>query len=106
MPSQIDTANNMYAEIEKAKPTSNIDIELVRVTSFHALKSAYPNYFSDTGEFLARVRAGISGVNQNPVFLANTLSNTLESMNTTVDIIYMALQKTLLRRIIYKQLPG
>ena len=56
MPSQIDAANELYSQIEKTKNASNIDAVLVRVSSFQALKSAYPNYFSDIGEFTKLVK--------------------------------------------------
>ena len=51
-PSQIETANRIYGEIEQSKTQANIDAVLVRVSSFQTLKKAYPNYFSDIGEFL------------------------------------------------------
>ena len=34
-----------------------IDAVLVNVSSFNALKSAYPNYFSDIGEFVDIIKS-------------------------------------------------
>ncbi|MDO5558180.1 MAG: hypothetical protein Q4F95_01135 [Oscillospiraceae bacterium] len=56
MPSQIETANEIYGQIESERSESRIDAVLVRVSSFQTLKLAYPNYFSDIGEFLEIVR--------------------------------------------------
>ena len=56
MPSQIEQANEIYGQIEKKRAESQIDAVLVRVSSFTALKTAYPNYFSDIGEFVELVR--------------------------------------------------
>ena len=53
--SEIDKANLYYTELEK-RPLPNTDTVLVRVSSFSALKSAYPNYFSDISEFVAKVK--------------------------------------------------
>ena len=50
-PSQFDEAETVYSQIEKDRQTSGIDAVLVRAKSFKELKSAYPNYFSDIGEF-------------------------------------------------------
>ena len=50
-PSQFDEAETVYSQIEKNRQTSGIDAVLVRAKSFKELKSAYPNYFSDIGEF-------------------------------------------------------
>ena len=55
--SQIDKATNAYNQIEKSKNNSQVDTVLVRVSSFKSLKSAYPNYFSDIGEFVAIVKS-------------------------------------------------
>ena len=57
LPSQIETANEIYSKIEKTRAESKIDAVLVRVSSFQALKVAYPNYFSDIGEFLSLVKS-------------------------------------------------
>ena len=54
-PSDIEYANTLYAKIESEKAGSNIDAVLVRVSSFDELKSAYPNYFSDIGQFISKV---------------------------------------------------
>lgn len=50
--SQIDEANKVYNSIESTRAEEKIDAVLVNVSSFNALKSAYPNYFSDIGEFV------------------------------------------------------
>ena len=55
MPSEIDTANDIYAQIEKTRAENKIDAVLVRAESFIDLKKAYPNYFADIGEFIERV---------------------------------------------------
>lgn len=52
IPSQIDEANRAYNYIESTQAKGKIDAVLVNVSSFNALKSAYPNYFSDIGEFI------------------------------------------------------
>ncbi len=52
MPSQFDEANNIYNSIESTRAETKIDAVLVNVSSFKSLKSAYPNYFSDIGEFV------------------------------------------------------
>lgn len=54
--SEIETANAIYASIESTRAESKIDAVLVRVSSFKALKSAYPNYFSDIKEFVDIVK--------------------------------------------------
>ena len=54
-PSQADEANLAYSQIESTRAESKIDAVLVRVSSFQALKSAYPNYFSDIGEFITLI---------------------------------------------------
>lgn len=51
-PSQADEANNIYTQIEATKTESQIDAVLVSVSSFQLLRKAYPNYFSDIGEFV------------------------------------------------------
>ena len=55
--SEIDEANNAYNAIESTRAESKIDAVLVRVSSFRELKKAYPNYFSDIGEFVDIVRS-------------------------------------------------
>ena len=50
-PGQSADANDVYKQIEENKSETKIDAVLVRVASFEILKSAYPNYFSDIGEF-------------------------------------------------------
>lgn len=54
--SQINEANAIYNSIEATRTQSKIDAVLVRVSSFTTLKKAYPNYFSDIGEFIDIVK--------------------------------------------------
>lgn len=56
MPSQFDEANSIYNSIESTRAETRIDAVLVNVSSFKSLKSAYPNYFSDIGEFIDIVK--------------------------------------------------
>lgn len=56
-PSQADEANEAYARIEETRDKSKIDVVLVRVSSFQTLKTAFPNYFSDIGTFVNKVRS-------------------------------------------------
>lgn len=53
--SKIDEANKVYNFIEKTTEDTNIDAVLVRVSSINSLRTAYPNYFSDIGEFISIV---------------------------------------------------
>ncbi len=55
LPSEIEDANKIYAQIEKNRTESKIDAVLVRAESFKELKRAYPNYFADITEFVGRV---------------------------------------------------
>ena len=55
--SEFDEANNIYNSIESTRAESKIDAVLVRVSSFKELKKAYPNYFSDIGEFVKIVKS-------------------------------------------------
>ncbi len=55
--SQNEEANNMYNQIESTRAEAKIDAVLVRVSSFQTLKTAYPNYFSDIGEFVDLVKS-------------------------------------------------
>lgn len=57
---QFENANRIYNFIESKRFDGNIDAVLVRVSSFKALKKAYPNYFSDIGEFISLVKSYIS----------------------------------------------
>lgn len=57
MPSQLNEATEVYQQIEKTRAESKIDAVLVRVDSFKMLKTAYPNYFSDIGEFVDLVKS-------------------------------------------------
>ena len=56
-PSETDEANEVYSQIESTRAESKIDAVLVRVSSYQALRSAYPNYFSDIGEFVDIVKS-------------------------------------------------
>lgn len=53
--SEIETATEVYNEIEGLKEIS-IDAVLVSANSFETLRVAYPNYFSDIGEFVEMMR--------------------------------------------------
>ena len=55
--SQIDEANKVYNSIESTRAEEKIDAVLVNVSSFNVLKSAYPNYFSDIGEFVDIIKS-------------------------------------------------
>lgn len=55
-PSQIEEANKTYTSIESKRAESQIDAVLVSVSSFQTLRAAYPNYFSDIGEFLTKLK--------------------------------------------------
>ena len=55
--SQIELANEIYNSIEATRAETKIDAVLVRVSSFNTLKKAYPNYFSDIGEFVNLVKS-------------------------------------------------
>lgn len=54
-PSQIEEAMEVYNKIESTRAESKIDAVLVSVSSFGALKIAYPNYFSDIGDFVKKI---------------------------------------------------
>lgn len=54
-PSQIDEATETYNQIESTRADNMIDAVLVSVSSFSMLKAAYPNYFSDIGDFVSTV---------------------------------------------------
>lgn len=56
MPSQFEEANNIYNSIESTRAETKIDAVLVNVSSFKALKTAYPNYFSDINEFVNLIK--------------------------------------------------
>lgn len=51
-PSESKEASEVYQQIETTEAESKNDAVLVRVASFKQLRSAYPNYFSDIGEFV------------------------------------------------------
>lgn len=54
--SEIDIATNLYNGIE-AENNPQIDVVLVAATSLSALRAAYPNYFTDIGEFITIVES-------------------------------------------------
>lgn len=56
---QIEKATLLYNNIEKHRSGVSEDSVLVRVSSVKVLKSAYPNYFSDIGEFVNIVESYI-----------------------------------------------
>lgn len=49
-------AENVYAKIESTRAETQIDAVMVSVSSFAALRSAYPNYFTDIGEFVEKLK--------------------------------------------------
>lgn len=54
---ELPKATNDYLEREKiAKNNDSVQVVLVAAQSVSALKKAYPNYFLDTGKFVARIR--------------------------------------------------
>lgn len=53
LPSQFQNANQYYTYLEQTP--NGIDTVLVRTSSFNELKKAYPNYFSDIGEFITLI---------------------------------------------------
>lgn len=55
MPSDYEKANKEYDELEKKSSQSNINVVLIRASSFSTVKDAYPNYFMDIGEFVLRM---------------------------------------------------
>jgi len=55
--SAFELATKNYLEKEKqAKVDSSYDVVLVAASSMHALKSAYPNYFADSKDFLKYIQ--------------------------------------------------
>ena len=59
--SQFEEANDIYNHIESTKAKDKVDAVLVNVSSFSDLKSAYPNYFSDIGEFIEIINSYLDG---------------------------------------------
>lgn len=54
---ELPKATHDYLEREKAaKDNDSVQVVLVAAQSVSALKKAYPNYFLDTGKFVARIR--------------------------------------------------
>lgn len=51
-PSELESANRKYDELEAQKGDKPLDIVLVRAASYSTVKAAYPNYFLDIGEFI------------------------------------------------------
>lgn len=60
LPSEFEEASEIYRSIEQTRAESKIDAVLVKVSSFNALRMAYPNYFSDIREFVTLIRSFIS----------------------------------------------
>ena len=54
-PSEMEFANRMYDYLESKKGNKPIDVVLVRASSYLTVKSAFPNYFMDIGEFVRLV---------------------------------------------------
>ena len=55
--SDIDLAEMLYASLEKKyKDDENMDVVLVSVGDLKAIKRAYPNYFLDTNDFIAKLK--------------------------------------------------
>lgn len=52
-------ATKYYFELEKEYNGLDIDVVLVRSESEASIKNAFRNYFSDTDDFVKRVRDGI-----------------------------------------------
>ncbi len=58
---QLDDAANAYLALEKrAVQKEEYDVVLVAANSIYNLKSAYPNYFADSDEFLININKVIS----------------------------------------------
>lgn len=60
---QLERANSAYAEAEKQASQTGTQVVLVSAGSIESLRSAYPNYFLDTHEFLrylAKVERGVA----------------------------------------------
>lgn len=55
---QLEDANRQYSELEKdIGESEKMQVVLVRSGSIEALKTAYPNYFLDTREFIVALRS-------------------------------------------------
>ena len=54
---EVELANRDYAAIESQKAENQINAVLVSAGSIRDLQYAYPNYFSDIGEFVERINA-------------------------------------------------
>ncbi|MFI4976369.1 MAG: RelA/SpoT domain-containing protein [Caulobacterales bacterium] len=66
--SQSQRANIMYTSLEReVKPEEDIQLVLVAVDSFAALKRSYPNYFLDTTRFLDLVNKALAGDFPTPI---------------------------------------
>ena len=53
-PNEIDKANKYYDRREKNN--DNVDVVLVRTTSYKEIKKAYPNYFLDISTFISLIK--------------------------------------------------
>ena len=51
-PSELDKAYILYDMLEKEYKDKPYDIVMVRTASYASVRAAYPNYFSDLGEFI------------------------------------------------------
>lgn len=61
---RLEQANIDYAAIEqRTKSGEPIEAVLVSAGPIDALRKAYPNYFLDTQEFVARIQRIVAGVN-------------------------------------------
>ncbi|KRW17056.1 hypothetical protein AO727_15830 [Acinetobacter baumannii] len=55
--SQLDLAETLYASLEKKyKNDPNMDVVLISVGDLKEIKRAYPNYFLDTNDFIAKLK--------------------------------------------------
>lgn len=54
-PSESEIANKTYEFLESENTDNLLDIVLVRASSYGIVKTAYPNYFMDIGEFVSIV---------------------------------------------------
>lgn len=52
---EISEATSQYQKIEKNKANSSIDVVLVAAKNFDIIKESYPNYFTETLKFLAKI---------------------------------------------------
>ena len=60
----VEKVNRVYTAIESQSKDLIIDAVMVQVRSFNTLKTAYPNYFSDIGEFLTIIHQKLEYMNK------------------------------------------